>query len=253
MHLGGEKLQKNTKILAAALLLTIVVLSFSQYSSVYAENINVPEDVKIIYYSRAQGNIQVPANWPLGGVVTPQLRVVATHIEAGNAGTGDFILIYSYNPTSVISPWVPVAFFTDNANLLTLYRTVWKGTPIASPANSKYVPEDMLLVERHGNDITAELKQQQTIYWPKASTPPPYIQVTIPTFKVELNKIDGSMHDEVTTVLNYAGGSGYTLHEKEMGFNAEGVFTCETWWGTTPHTMTSCIHVMHGIQTYAPP
>ena len=206
-------MQKHAKTVAATLLLTMVILIFSQFRSINAENVNVPEDVKIIYYSRAQGNIEVPANWPPGGIVTPQLRIVATHIEAGNAGTGDFILIYSYNPAAVIPPWVPVAFFTNNQDLLTLYRAVWTGTPLASPINSKLVPEDLLKVERHGNDITAELKQQQTIFWPKASPPPAYIPVTIPVFKVELDKIDGSLHDEVTTTLNYPGGSSYTLNE----------------------------------------
>jgi hypothetical protein len=253
-------MQKNSrKVLSVFLLFVLLaVVSSSAFASVFAKNVDVPEGVKIIYYSRGIANIDVPSGWPTGGQPTTMLRIVATHIEAGNMGTGDTISIYSYNPDSPMGPWVPVALFTTNADALPFYRTVWSGTPVAippaNPTNSKIVSESMLTVERHGNRIIAELKAQQSIMWAKASPPPNYIPVQIPAFKMELDNVGGSVHPEPTSekLTGYAGASDYTLNDDVMGFNANGAFTCAVW-SYVERSMTDCAIVMHGIRTYVPP
>jgi hypothetical protein len=253
-------MQKDSKKALNVFLLFVLVtiILSSAFASVTAKNMDVPEGVKIIYYSRGTANIEVPSGWPTLGAPTTMLRIVATHIDAGNMGTGDTILIYSYNPSSPIGQWVPVALFTTNADALPFYRIVWSGTPVAipptNPTNSKLVSESVLTVERHGNRIIAELKASQSITWTKANPPPNYISVQIPAFTMELDNIGGSVRSEPTSqqLIGYAGASRYTINDDVMGFNANGIFTCQAW-DSTSQTMMDSEIVMHGIRTYVPP
>jgi len=243
----------NLKVLNVLMLALVTVALLSICTSVSAKVIDLPEGFKIIYYCRGSANIAVPSGWPSGGQPTTMLRIVATHIEAGNMGTSDTIFIYSYNPASSMGPWIPVAIFTTNADALAFYKIVWSGTPAAAPTNSKLISETVLNVERHGNRITAELTSPQTIMWTKASPPPSFISVTIPAFKMELNKVGCCLLTKISTTLTgYAGASGYTINDYQLGFNGKGVFSCQAW-GYTTQPMTDCAIVMHGIRTYVPP
>jgi hypothetical protein len=251
-----KTLQKDrSKAISAFLLFILITITASSFfSSVLSKDVDVPEGIKIIYYSRGSANIEVPQGWPAGGQPTTMLRIVATHIEAGNIGTGDTIFIYSYNPISPLGPWIPVAVFTTNAEALVLYRAVWSGTPLAAPTNSKPVLESALNVERHGNRILAKLTAPQSIMWAKPTIPPSYLQVTIPAFKMELDKVGGSVQSEPSsqTLIGYTGASGYTLSDDIMGFDAEGAFTCQAW-SYTERPMSNSAIVMHGTRTYVPP
>jgi hypothetical protein len=244
---------RNKALSASLLFVLITVIASSVFASALAKNVDVPEGIKIIYYSRGSANVEVPQGWPPGGQSTTMLRIVATHIEAGNMGTGDTIFIYSYNSASPMGPWIPVAVFTTNTEALALYRAVWSGTPVASPTNSKTVLESTLKVERHGNRIIAELTVPQSIMWAKATPPPSYLPVTIPAFKMELDKVGGSVHPEPysQTLIGYTGASGYTLNDCIMGFDAAGAFTCQAW-SYTERPMGDSAIVMHGTRTYIP-
>ena len=79
------------------------------------------------------------------------------------------------------------------------------------------------------------------------------VSLVVPAFTLELNKVDGSVHQNETVVLaDYPGASGYTGSPEEMGFNAEGVFTCQAW-SCNSQPMTDCFIVMQGIIIYTPP
>lgn len=244
--------KNNKKVLSICLLFVLITITLSAtIAPASANTLEVPEGFKIIYYTRGSANIEVPSSWPSGGQPTTMLRIVATHIEAGDLGKGDTIFVYSYNPVSPMGPWVPVALFTTSQNALTFYRTVWSGAPVAATTNSKLVSETALNVERHGNRIIAELTAPQTIMWAKIGGG--FTSITIPAFTVNLNGVGWFQLTKTSTTLEgYTGASHYTLNDYQLGFNAKGAFTCQAW-GYTAKSMTDCAIVMLGIRTYVPP
>jgi hypothetical protein len=250
-------MQKNSRrIFSVSLLLVLLIVAIqSIVTSVSACNnrSELPASFDVIYYSRGSANVEVPSGWPAGGVPTTMLRIVATQIEAGSLGKAKTIFIYSYNPSSSIGPWIPVAIFTTNDNALLFYRTVWSGTPAAASTNSRVLSESVFNVQRCGNRIIAELTEPQSIMWSKAVTPPPFTYVTIPAFKIELYNVGGCVLTKTSSTLTgYTGSSGYTINDYQLSFNARGAFICQTW-GYNAKPMTDCEIVMHGIRTYTLP
>ena len=113
--------------------------------------------------------------------------------------------------------------------------------------NNFVVSEDELKVDRHGNRITVSIDTDISCF---VMYPAPHTLV-IPAFMMELDKIGGSFHEQVSETLSYFGASGYTLAWDRMGFNAEGIFDCEEW--DFAESRADCYVVMHSITTYTPP
>ena len=231
--------------------ITVVVLAvsllmlFGALAPAFAKNFNYPEGQDITYSSGGEGFI-VPPVGSFGPATS--MRIGAADVEIGSKGGGDNIEIDFPFPTTEGPIYLPIAFFTTNSNpdLIDWVQTIMSGLPAALFGNIRYVSDDVLIVSRHGNSITVELTAPQTIMM---GTGP----VVVPVFTVELNKVGGSVHQEETVLLTgYPDASGYTGYVEEMGFNAEGAFTCPAWsYNSVP--MTDCFITMHGITIYTPP
>ncbi len=108
-------------------------------------------------------------------------------------------------------------------------------------------------MERHGNRIAVEFANPQTVKWSNKTNPTKTVDVIIPAFKFDLNKVGGSVHvDTFQNLSGYKGASNWTATEEQMGFNGNGVFTCSAWSPVTRPMSPSSI-IMHGITTYYPP
>ena len=233
------------KKVAVAVLALALSMAFAAVAPVFAKDFNVPKNVaNIIYLTSGEGVVEVPAGWPTGGTHPATLKIEATHVEDGFFGRdADYITI----SVPYGSIYLPVVYFTNNPNpdALSQVRTILSGMPASGTTNSKLLSDSELIVERHGNRITAELTTPQTVRWNKIGGG--YIQLDIPKFTIELDKVGGSVHREAPhSFTGYPMASGYTNTEEEMGFNADGVFTCTGW----NSQMSSCFIVMHGITTY---
>lgn len=228
-----------------------LLMMLTMVAPVFAKNMHMPEGVVAIdYWSGGLCGIVLPSTWPSGpkGVLQgATIRIDVRHHEAGTYGAYDSINI---DVRSASGGVLPLTYFTTNSNpgFETLLKALYKGLPIGNfPQNLKVgLSENDLKVERHGNRITAELLTPQTVRWPGPGFP----TVVIPTFKVELDQVGGSFHDETTD--DFAGFSGYVLYNDIMGFGGTGALTCSTW-NYVDHPVTPLTIIMHGITTYAPP
>ncbi len=236
--------------------ITIVVfalaslMTFAAFAPAFAKNFNYPEGQNITYVSGGKGVIAPPAGY--FGMVT-SMRIKANDVEIGTHGSGDNMEIDFLFPMSTGPMYLPIAFFTTNPNpdVIDWLKIVLSGMPCALiPNNMRYVFDDVLIVERHGNSITVELTAPQTILMMTSTGAVP---VVVPAFTVELNKVGGSVHnEEIIELTGYPGASGYTGYIEEMGFNAEGTFTCQAW-SYANQAMTDCFILMHGKTIYVPP
>jgi hypothetical protein len=237
-----NKVKRITVVVLAVSLLML----FGVLAPAFAKNFNYPEGQDIVYSSGGEGFIATPAGY-FGPFIS--MRIGAVNVEIGTQGSGDNIQIDFPFPTAEGPIYLPIAFFTTNPNpdLIDWVQILMSGLPCAGlPGNIRYVSDDVLIVNRHGNSITVELTAPQTILM---GTGP----VVVPVFTVELNKVGGSVHQEETVLLTgYPDASGYTGYIEEMGFNAEGAFTCPAW-SYDSEPMTDCFITMHGITIYTPP
>ena len=221
----------NKKI---SVMLVILVASMS-VAPALAKSFKVPEGVTISYCS---SGIAVIEDTPVG-----TLKITAVDVVDSTDGSGDFVHIDLW-----MEGWggfVPLAVVGTNPDRMALFETIWSGVP--AMGNNFVVSEDELKVDRHGNRITVSLDTDISCF---VMYPTPHT-LDIPVFMMELDKIGGSFHEQVSETLSYPGASGYTLAWDRMGFNAEGMFDCEEWDFAEP--MTDCYVVMHSITTYTPP
>ena len=236
---------KRIKIVVSVVSLLML---FGALTPAFAKNFNYPEGQDIVYSSGGEGFIAAPAGY-FGPITSMKIRAV--NVEIGLQGSGDNLEIDFLVPGTSI--YIPVVFFTTNPNpdIIDWLKILLSGFPAAGlPSNIRYVSDDVLIVDRHGNSITVELTTPQTILMVQSGTPVP---VVVPAFTVELNKVGGSVHRDETVVLTgYPGASGWTGYIEEMGFNAEGAFTCPAW-SYNSEPMTDCFITMHGITIYTPP
>ena len=250
-----EEIQNKRIILVA--LLTLLVVAFSSLCSLsptLAWDINVLSNVKIMYYTG--GNVSVSHNFYIGN----KLVIGFSHVEGGNVGTGDNLIVSLSSPTYGLFPF---AVITTNPDAVSNEQTVWSGTPIyinkagKELNNIKLVSDAELQVVRHGNSITVDFNPASTLTlkfpalpsWP---TPPTTLPLVLPAFHLELNKEGGSIHEITATTLTSTtlALSGYTLENDRMGFNAQSFFICTAW--ADPAATDSFI-TMHGIETATPP
>jgi hypothetical protein len=236
----------EVKRISVVVLAVSLLMLFGALAPAFAKNFNYPEGQDIVYSSGGEGFIATPAGY--FGPFT-SMRIGAVNVEIGTKGSGDNIEIDFPFPTAEGPIYLPIAFFTTNPNpdLIDWVQILMSGLPAAGlPGNIRYVSDDVIIVNRHGNSITVELTAPQTILM---GTGP----VDVPAFAVELNKVGGSVHrDETVLLTGYPDASGYTGYVEEMGFNAEGAFTCPAW-SYNSEPMTDCFITMHGITIYTPP
>ena len=200
--------------------LTLLIVAFGSISSlttVLARDVNVPSNVKIMYYTG--GSVSVNHNFYIGN----KLLIGFSHVEGGNIGTGDNLIISLSSPTYGVFPF---AVITTNPDAVSNEQTVWSGTPIyinkagKELNNIKLVSETALQVVRHGNSITVDFNPESPITlkfpalpsWP---TPITTIPLVLPAFHLELNKEGGSIHEITATTLTSPTLtlSGYTFRK----------------------------------------
>ena len=231
----------NKKALMFVLVL-LTTVAFSAVAPAFAKDFNVPEDAVRNYWTGGTGKVEVPSTWPPGGWHRSSLVIYAQHVEAGTYGTGDSITIFVPYSSFIL----PVACFCTNANEALFEAQLRAGTPAGVPGNTRKVSD--LSVERHGNSITIQLNEAQTIKWPKPGFLG-FVPATIPAFTIELEKVGGSVHTYTEVPLSK---SGYLVCDDNMGFLAEGAITCLDW-NYDEELITECKIVMHGINTNIPP
>jgi hypothetical protein len=239
---------KKTAIVLLALVLSMMAATSAP---AFGKDMHVPDGVAIEYWSGGVAMITLPSTWPTGptGIMKgATIRIVVQDVEAGTYGPHGNIRIGVLNlGTGQI---LPLAYFTTNTDpdLQNFFKALYAGMPVGNfPQNLKVgLTENDLKVERHGNRIIAELLTPQAIRWPGPGFP----TVTIPPFKLELDKVGGSFHDYV--VDSFAGYSGFVNYWDMMEFNGNGAIACNGW-GFMEQPMTNCEIIMHGITTYGPP
>lgn len=229
----------------AIVLLFAATIAIAAVAPAFAWNLHVPEGAKILYYAGGRSaEIALPANFPLN--VKPwyaeRMIIWAKYIEGGNSQKGVDIEIILY--LRGMSSWAPWAHLYSDPAGLDWVKEMNKNLPPEDPENLKVIPNDVD-VDRHGNSITISLKTAQTL---KAGFPRT-VYFTLPPFSLELEKVGGSFHREDISTFRY---SGWTLYIDEMGFKANGAFTC-TDWGYNAAPLVDCDVIMHGIRTYVPP
>ncbi|HII85120.1 TPA: hypothetical protein HA273_00720, partial [Candidatus Bathyarchaeota archaeon] len=240
----------RVKKVAVVVLAVALLLLFSAFVPVFAKNFNYPEGQLVHYSSGGEGYVAVPAG-SFGAATS--LKIQLADVQIGTYGHGDTIGInFLWQKPDGSSVYIPIAWFTSNPNpdVITWLKTALSGFPVSLSNNIRYVSDDVLMVDRHGNSITAELVTPQTVMLMGQSGP---ISLVVPAFTVELNKVGGSVHKETTLPLTgYPGASGWTGYIKETGFNAEGAFTCQAW-SYNSEPMTDCFIAMQQIVNYVPP
>ncbi len=248
----------NERILGVVFVLA-ASMAFAAVAPAFAWNLHVSEGAKIFYFTGGKsGEINLPSNYPLSQHPwhADKMRIDVWHIDGGNEFVGDEIIVaFHLAGAASFSGWAVWAnFITSNSpDDVAWLKQFWYALPPSDSVNTKSIPGDDFVVERHGNSITVNLKtpQQMVAHIPFTAWP------VLPAFNMELNKIEGSIHPEPVVWTNTGlppvlPGSGWTLTTEEIGFNGNGVFTCEDW-GYEEAAMTDCFIVMHGIQTYTPP
>jgi hypothetical protein len=267
----GEIFLINIKIKSLVGLLLIVGLLASAVAlmPVNAKNLNLPDGANNIIYMDGAGIFKVPLikPFPTNMPGTAQyMQVAFGHVKMPNSDLSfDQITIFFYmqttKPDGTLNPpsLQPFAVITTNAQDQAFERIVWANslvkydaTLIGLPASYstdnviKVHPED-LKVERRGNSVSVCLNEPQQLERPNG----PASYFTLPAFSASMEKIGGSVHQEMSkTFTGYIGASGYTLVIDQMGFNGQTTFSSTGL--LTGATFESFIS-MNQINTYYPP
>jgi hypothetical protein len=256
----------NVFSLFLCLVLITVTLPFI-CTSVLAKDLNLPPGAdRIVYFSRGNASINLPAGLPNYYSTATKIGFYAFSVERGTMGAGAFSLYVALYMKTTANPnlhWEPIAFIETSAENANFHRMIYRGTYIAFDATLYGIPstynttnvilvdQGVLKVERHGNDINVNLNAPQQIK--KVGTTNTFF--TLPPFNLELNNYGGSVHFEKTNIFSgYPGASGYTEEAELIGFQANGAFTCTSpGWSYNAVPVTESFIVMHGIITDYPP
>jgi hypothetical protein len=265
---GGEKMKTNRKMILGAMLILAMLSSSAALMPVSAKNLNFPPGADRVDYITAGGTVDIaltaplPTNYPPSATIM-QLKFM--HTEMPNADLSfDAVIVFFYMKLTGAQDytWQPFAVITDNQDYATFCETFWRGSlikwnippppPVYPPTavgtnNVKLVSDDVLTVERHGNSVSVNLKNEQPLTRPVTG-----YTFWLPAFSLELNKVGGSAHNIQTKTLDYyADASGYTYIFDTIGFNANAVFSST---GALKTGSTSnAVVVMHGTHTFFPP
>jgi hypothetical protein len=178
-----------------------------------AKDLNVPDAILIDYYN-AGGQANVTLQSPIyalkstsyGYATSMQFRFI--HCEIPNSDVSfDNLLVYLGFPATdaagnAIMNYQPYAAITTSSNYATfqkafwygtfiqfdaaLYNTAWAslGTNTPSRNNIILVNNDVLNVDRHGNDVTVTLNEPQTINLPLYALFGAPASFTLPAFSL---------------------------------------------------------------------
>lgn len=258
-------MKKYLSILAALFLISTCLL----IAPISAKDLNLPDGANNIGYMDAAGIFKVPLikPFPTNMPSTVQyMQIAFGHVKMPNSDLSfDQILVFFYMQTTksdgTLNPpsLQPFAVITTNAEDQSFERIVWANslvkydaTLIGLPAtfstdNVKLVSSDALKVERHGNSVSVSLNEPQQLKRPNG----PASYFTLPAFSATLEKVGGSIHQEVYhPFTGYAGASGYTLVVDQTGFNAKTTFSSA---GLITGVTFESFIAMNQINTYFPP
>ncbi len=261
-------MRKAKIIVLFSFLFLASLMTVANVTPALAKNLNLPDGANKVGYYDAAGlaDIALPTPLPAGYPSSATaMRFSFAHVDTTSDGSSfDNLVVWLYmKPTgSQTLVWEPFAVITTDQMDATFERTLWHGSFVEFDAtlyppapisygtdNVKVVSESALSVTRHGNDVTINLNEPQTLKRPlSAST-----TFIVPAFSLELNKYGGSMHDLSTHLwAGYPGASGYTMIQDEMSFNANGDFTSigSTFDGAP---VSNGFVIMHGDHTFYPP
>ena len=257
------------KTIGVISLILILIASAFAATPVFAKNLNLPKGADLVlYYTGGEAVINLPTdpalriNYPSTATMM-KLRLM--HFEMPNAGIEfSSMLIYLYMPvtTGADPSWCLYAHITTSHQDEAYAKNLWSGIPfvefpgphylpyLVTTDNVKYVSDSVFQVERHGNNIYANLGTPQPVQRPYG------LDFNIPAFSIELNKYGGSFHSSTSSVLTgYYGSSDYTAAQDIHGFNANGAFISA--WNTNGIPVSIPVSdgkvIMQGILTFYPP
>lgn len=256
------------KITVAVLALALLMVC-AAIAPVFAKNMHLPAGASDVIYMNGEGSaiVDIPA-----GSTTPSATkmLVGVHIDVAPAkyvGVRLYIELWELKPGDSTYSWQPWVEVVTNPNMAGLIRVFWAGCAtefdaaaygvtdeplhsLLSTDNVFLVGDGVLTVERHGNNILVNLATPQQVKYP-ATIPTAYW--TLPAFSIKLDSYGGSVHQGSTYVMTgWPGAWGGTLAVSEMGFDANGAFTCPAW-GYKAVSMTEGWITMEGTQTFYPP
>lgn len=259
----------NNRIAVAVSILALLMIS-AVFTPVFAKNLNLPDDANNILYMDAAGTFKVPLikPFPTNTPGTVQyMQVVFGHIKIPNSDLSfDQIIIFYYmqttNPqTGQLNPpsLQPFAVITTNAEDQAFQRIIWANTLVKfdmtllgfpasySTDNVKLVDPGDIKVERIGNTVSVSLNEPQQLKRPNG----PASYFTLPTFSATIEKVGGSIHQElIHEYTDYVGSSDYTAIVEQMGFYGQTTFTST---GLITGATFESFVAMNQINTYYPP
>jgi len=245
----------------------VAIMVITSVAPALAKKLKIPEGQVRMFMSgagEAAIDLEIEAYYPGAPTAEPpvppstvmelhRIAIFGTNVADSTFGPEDHIRIdlwwpalFMEQPTGVFMPLVVVG---TNDDTLAFLRSTFSGLPPSHPLNNFPASDDIVQVDRHGNRITASLNEDLTVF---VLMPTPHY-LTIPAFTMELNKYGGSWHKEgVTTMTGWPYASEYTLENEAMGFDANGVLTCEGW-NLDEQPMTDGVVIMHRTITFIPP
>ena len=257
----------NKKISISIICVLVAIMVIASVAPAFAKKLKIPEGQVRMFMSgagEAAIEVEIEAFYPGDATADPpvpdttvmelhRIAIFGTNVADSTFGPEDHIRIdlwwpalFMEQPTGVFMPLVVVG---TNDDTLAFLRSTFSGLPPSHPLNNFPASDDIVQVDRHGNRITASLNEDLTVF---VLMPTPHY-LTIPAFTMELNKYGGSWHKEgVATMTGWPYASEYTLENEAMGFDANGVLTCEGW-NLDEQPMTDGVVIMHRTITFIPP
>ena len=130
---------KQTKIFTMLLLFVLTFASASSLSSVYAKNMNIPENTVITYYTGATFEITLPFTLtiPVKPGLTYHVNTIdlrCAHVETGSIASGNYIVVHFITdvPAYPDVPWAVLTTSTDT-DFSNFWKTLLIGTPVYIP------------------------------------------------------------------------------------------------------------------------
>lgn len=245
----------------------VLLMMFTAIAPVFAKNLNYPEGYILSYYDAGHLDVALPqplpTNYPASATA---MRLIFHHVEIPNANLDYCDVMVQFFMSTTLTPtpeWMPYAIITtspysEKLNEMLWYQTLayFNATKYGLPAifntdNVILVDEDVLKVERHGNNVYASLTEPIQLDGLKLAPPTPNLYFTMYPFTAELNSYGGSFRYAQVQNLLWPYSTGYTFSAEEVRFNAVGTFTSA---GLNLNVAAeNATVVMHGTHVYSPP
>ena len=257
----------NKKTSLSVVFVLVAIMGIASVAPVFAKKLKIPEGQVRMFMSgagEAAIDVEIEAFYPGDATADPpvppstvmelhRIAIFGTNVADSTFGSEDHIRIdlwwpalFMEQPTGIFMPLVVVG---TNDDTLAFLHSTFSGLPPSHPLNNFPATDDIVQVDRHGNSITVKLNEDLTVF---VLMPTPHY-LTIPAFTMELNKYGGSWHKQGSSIMSgWPFASNVTLENDAMGFNANGVLTCEGW-DLDKQPMKDGVVVMHRTITFIPP